>query len=171
MNRSNVFDHARRFLSIFGYCTIKSFLNDAKCNELINELKRYAQNNQAYQGHMVDISMSAIAENDMTIAKYISTNKFAEIANGLLSDPIIWGSDGCIGQSNFQFHRDLFIDPSVYKFFIALSPGEFYVLPGTHIYGDKFARSAAICYSGWDKNNSEISTSFSELHVLKESQM
>ena len=79
MNRGEVFEHARRFLNIFGYCTLKSFLNEAKCNELINEIKRYALNNQAYQGHMIDISISALAENDIAIAKYIFTNKFAEL--------------------------------------------------------------------------------------------
>ena len=163
MDKGLIFRYARHYLNTFGYCTIKSFAGKEICTQLSDEMKRYALSDKSYKGQMIDISLSAFAEVDLRIARYIFTNAFAEVANGLLNHPIIWGSDGCIAQTDFQFHRDLFINPTIYKFFIALSPGEFYVMPGTHIFQDSFARSAVKFFSGWDNANSTIFQSFSEL--------
>lgn len=153
------FANAAEALSIFGHATLRGVLSESEVSGISDALEVMG----AGHSSLKTIITIAPLEKSRSIQDVIFKSDLLEVLKKVL--PPFWycSSDAFVGYPVFSKHRDTFLNPCFYKIFVPLVPCAFSVLPGSHVYGDTYARTVGKYVTDWD-SGSILNVPVSEVH-------
>lgn len=154
---------SKEALDIAGYITLRGIISPDNIQAIDKDLRHYLSS-CGRDIATVQIAISGLIEDNLVLAKKIYSELTYDLLSTIVGEFWLWGSDACFAHSDFCLHRDLFSNPPVYKAFMPLNGCSFYVIPGSHIQTDRFARDIGQYVTSWDSSVGHTSVALSELY-------
>lgn len=143
-----IYDRAEKFFDIFGFVSLRGFYkNDkiARIDKILNDFRNRSSANKTLYFTPI--------EHNRDLQDIIITDCLFDVISKIIGPFWYGGSDAAVESKSFPLHRDTFFNPPVIKILIAIQPGMFQVLSGSHHPSDDFARNAGSYVCGWDRPN------------------
>jgi len=146
---------AKKHLDCFGFVKFGSYFSHEAANAIRSDIEQVCKAEHGFCGGGT-ISFVAPLENSSSLQRRVVTSKMGQLLHGVIGEFIYSTSDGCMKADEFGLHRDTFLNPPLYKIFIAVSEGRFRFLPGTHWNHDNYAKMAGSITVTWDSGIGKV---------------